>query len=253
MSPMDPSKKLGTLLKKLRAKSGQERPARVSVEGADPTRAIVDELVFSMLVWEASTTQARAAYKRLHEMFVDYNDLRAAIDDEIAHVIGEKYPLGADRARRLRAALNDIYRRQHGVTLVHLTELSKRDARAYLESIEGVPIFASHRVLLGELGVHAIPVDERLRDLLAEEGVVDQASDVGGATSFLERNIHADESLATAAALQEWSDEHGQPPKKERKPAPAPEAPAKPAARKPEAKAKAETTRKTKARPKAGG
>lgn len=255
MSPADPSKKLAGLLKRLRSRYDTEKPCRISGADVPAREAIVDELVYSILMWEASSNQAKAAFKRLHEAFVDYNDLRAAIDEEIVDVLGEKFPLAMERARRLRAALHDIYRRQHGVSLGHLVDLSKRDAKAYLESLEGVPVFASHRVLLGELHVHAVPVDERLRDLLAAEGVLDEANDVNSATSFLERNIHAEETLQAAASLQAWSDDEGQPPKREKRaPAPTVEIPVKPAPKKAEPKpAKPATAKKTKAKGKTGG
>ncbi|MFZ4574961.1 MAG: hypothetical protein ACOYN0_11225 [Phycisphaerales bacterium] len=257
MSPPDPAKKLASLLKRLRSRFDAAPPARGTGDAPPTADSIVSELVFSMLLWEAATSQARAAYKRLHEAFVDYNDLRAAIDDEVAEVLGEKYPLAAERARRLRAALNDIYRRQHAVSLAHLPELAKRDAKAYIDSIEGVPLFASHRLLLCELHVHALPIDERLRDLLAAEGVLDEANDVHSATAFIERHVHADEASEVASLFQAWSDEDGQSPRKEKRaPAPAVEPAARPAPARSKAEPrapKAAAARKTKAKSKGGG
>jgi endonuclease III len=207
---------------------------------------VLDELVFSMLLWEATTSQAKAAFKRLRDSFVDLNDVRVAMDEEIAASIGERYPLSRERARRIRAALNDVYRRFHAVSLASARELSKRDAKALLVSLEGVPLFASHRVLLVELGIHAIAVDERLREMLMEEGVLDEANDVSSATAFLERHIASDDALCVAGLLQEWADQQSGSPKKERK-----SEPANKPARKSESKPpKTDAPKRSKARPK---
>lgn len=247
MSAADPVKKLAALVKKLRARSEGETPYRVSADQPGSFDPLLDELVFSMLLWEATTQQARTAFKRLRESFVDLNDARVAMDEELAAAIGEKYPLSRERARRIRAALNDVYRRFHTVSLANARELSKRDAKSLLVSLEGVPLFASHRVLLVELGIHAIAVDERLRELLLSEGVLDEANDVSSATSFLERHIAAEDAICIAAALQSWSDQHTPAPKKDRKPEAAPKSARKAETAKP---AKAEPTKRAKARPK---
>lgn len=225
MSQADPAKRLSTLLRKLRTKHADLTPPAVQPEPTDEFHPLVHELVFSMLLWEASTGQAKAALRRIRESFVDYNELRICVPDEVALVLGEKYPLAHERSLRMRSVLNDIFQRHHAVTLKHLTDAPKREARSFLDSLEGMPAFVSARVLLVSGLGHGVPVDERLRDLLAEASVVDadQAPESTGA--WLDRNTKSEEALATHLLLQAWSDEEGHPPKREKKPAPAPPAP----------------------------
>ncbi len=171
---------------------------------------ILLELVFALLAWNASTKQAHAALSRIGESVVDFNELRVCDEDEIEALFAcDNYHYAAERAARIRAALNDVFRRQHGMTLAGLREAPKREARHFLESIDGVPRYAAARVACGVLGVHAVPVDDRLRDLLARESVVAQSASVDEASNMLERAIASAESHAVVALLFAWSDAEG--------------------------------------------
>lgn len=251
MTQGEPSlKKLTSLLKRVKSKyaPGAEEPAAPSspVLGAD---RVLTELLVSMLLWDATTSQARHACKRLHEHLVDLNDLRVCVPEETAEILGEKYPAGPERALRLRSLLGDIYNREHAVQLSNLEALGKREARAYLESLEGVTHFAAARTFACALSGHAAPVDNRLRELLVTEGVASDDMNCIALSAWLERSIGADDMPETIAALQAWADEEGKAPKREApeviersapkaapKPAPKPEPKAKAAKPKPAAK-----------------
>lgn len=232
----DPSKKLTILLKKLRQTYADE-PAPAPLDEFLELDSITRQFIFSVLLWEANSTQARAACRKLADTFVDGNELRIAFDDEISHAIGDKYPFSLDRSGRLRAALNDVYRRFHSVTLGSISELNKRDIRNQLESIEGVPAFVAARTASLCFGCHAIPVDERLRALLAEEGIADEVTSVESVQHWLERSVAAEDGPEVAILLQHWSDDKGHVPKREPKPVPPKPKPAAKAPAKPPAKA----------------
>ncbi len=206
------SKKFASLLKRLRRSDAapQEVPAP---EGEDP---IISQLVYSMLLWEASSGQARAAFRRVREALVDFNELRVCVPEEIASIIGDRYPLSAERSLRIRSVLHAVFVARHQLSLSHLAAAPKRDARASLESLEGIPQFVAARVVLVSLGGHAVPVDERLRDLLAREKVIGPDVPPVAAGHALERLVRAEESLATHATLAAWSDEEGHPPRRDR-------------------------------------
>jgi len=214
----DPTKKLNALLKKLRGQYTELAAPGVTPEPPDEIDPYVHQLMFSMLCWEASTGQARNALKRVRESVVDYNELRVCVSDEVAHIIGDKYPLGLERAIRIRTTLNDIFNRQHGISLKHLAEASKREARQYLDSLPGCPSYVAARMcVVCGLG-HAVPVDERLLDLLVAEHVLDEKMTVEQGASWLEHHIKAEESLEVYLLLQAWSDEHGHAPKRDKRP-----------------------------------
>ena len=97
---------------------------------------MVDELVRAMLQWEASASQASAAYQRVLDAVEDYNELRICFPSELEGILGPRYPRVGERAVRLRAILNDIFGREHGLTLEHLRDLPKREASAYAASLD---------------------------------------------------------------------------------------------------------------------
>lgn len=190
MTAADP---LAALLRSLAAAHGEPaRPARPDPGGLfDPH---IGELVHAFMVWEAGETLAGEAMARLHESLVDYNELRVCLPEDTVSMIGEKYPLAHERAARLHAALGEIYRREHAMSLSRAWEFSKRDARAYLLSLDGMHPFIALRVFLLGMGGHAAPVDSRIRSTLVAAQAVDDKSDEGTIASHLERTLRAGEA-----------------------------------------------------------
>ncbi len=188
---------LSALLKRLRKDFKVEAPSAPS----DP----MEELVRSFLLYDSTSAKADNAYKRIRSTVVDFNDLRACLNEELVAMLGERYPGGEERATRLRATLHDIFKREHAVSLESLRAMQKRDARAYLVSLDGMAPFVAARVVLLSLGGHAAPVDERLVDALIDEEVVEPGSDVAKAAGVLERAIKATEAVEAHLLLWEWS------------------------------------------------
>ncbi|HLP83849.1 MAG TPA: hypothetical protein VK157_05825 [Phycisphaerales bacterium] len=228
MSTGDP-KKLSALLKKLRAahvpkaKDGDFDPLAVltPAEVFEPRQhevacsgMAIQQLVYSLLLWEASSTQAKGAMKRVREQLVDLNELRVCAIDDLAHVLGDRYPLARERAMRIRCILADIVTHFHIPTIDPVLTMPKRDARQFLESLDGMPSFAAQRVALLAMQTHAIPVDERLLTLLVDAKVLQAGTDCHHASSWLEHNVPADDGAVTAMMLQAWSDAEGQTPKR---------------------------------------
>lgn len=215
MTTPDAAKKFATLLKKLKGVTPLPEPLP---EPAPPwLEPVVEELIFSMLVWDARSSQAREALARIRAGVVDYNELRVCFPEEIRQMLGDRYPKAAERAARIRAALNDIYKREHRVTLHAILSAGKRDARQYLETLDGVPTFAAARVFLSCCGGHAVPVDDRIRDFLVEEGVIAPGEVVDAVSGWLERQLKSGEALAAYGALQAAADDHAKRPAKSAK------------------------------------
>ncbi|MBL8963780.1 MAG: hypothetical protein KF787_10530 [Phycisphaeraceae bacterium] len=206
MSSTDPGKRLATLIKRLRARFG---PALADDPPNSPSwiDPLVDELIYSCLLWEATTSQARNAFKRLKDAYIDYNELRVGLPEETAAVLGERYPRGEERAARLRAILFDLYQREYAVSLSSQVDGGKRDTRSYLESLDGIPPFVVDRMMLIRFGGHAVPTDERLAALLAANGVLSPSMTAQEAASWLSRQIKAEDAHEVWPLLRAWSDE----------------------------------------------
>jgi len=191
-------KKLAALLKRLGTTYNPEEPAP-----RDP----VLQLVVAFLQWEATRKQAEEALGRIMEHMVDVNDLRVSFEAEILDLLGDDYPLAEERIARMREALNAIYVREYDIQRGSIAEKGKKDQRAYLDSLPGVPPYVAAQVMLLSFGGHAMPVDEKLIERLADEEVLDAEDEPQHAENVLLRLVRAEESLQTHLLLQSWADE----------------------------------------------
>jgi len=171
-------------------------------EGVCP---VLHELVLSFCHWEATPTQAATAYARLRDGVVDFNELRVCFESELEQLLGPRHPNRELCAARLRAALQEVYIREQELSLASLVSSGKREARAYLDALEGMTPFVSARVVLLALGGHAFPLDDRLRKRLVQEGVLDPSLDAEAAGSWLERQVRAGEAEGVYRRLEAWA------------------------------------------------
>lgn len=199
------TKRLTPLLRKLRVRLGDVPHRTIDESAGEP---VLCALVRSLLAWNAGEAAAEAAFARLRAMFVDFNELRVCTIEELGAALAE-HPGGVDIAARVRACLGDVYRREHAMSLAALREAPKREARHYLESLDGVPRAAASRVAQEMLDVHAVPVDDRLRGLLEQEGVIDEGTSADHAAVELERAISSNEAKGAVALLLAWADADG--------------------------------------------
>ncbi len=198
MSTADHAKNLAALLKRLKARYEPAPP---------PKRSPMDELLFGLLLWEATTPKAEAALKRLRDAHVDDNDMRVTRPHEIAASLGKLYPKAEERSARLHAVLSDIYKREHNVTLTPVMAMSKRDAAKYIETLSGLPLFASARWQLLVHESHHMPVDDRMFSRLLAAGVVEEGDDVEKAAGVLQRHVKHEDALQAHLLLQAWSED----------------------------------------------
>lgn len=169
-------------------------------------RSGIEQLIYAFLLWETTRQRANAAFKRITESFVDYNDLRVARPHDLAESLGKTYPLAEERSVRMLTALNEIYLREYEVSIDNILSGSKREAKKYLDSLEGMSPFVAARVMLYGAGAHAIPVDERLLKVLTSLGVFEEDTELEEAASAIERAIKAADGQSAADRLQQLSD-----------------------------------------------
>lgn len=167
--------------------------------------ALLNELVFSMLLWESSFEHAKKAAGRISEELVDLNELRVCTGDELALIMGARMPRGGERARRLLRVLNEIYDRENTLSLSVFSEMSKREVQEYLEGIDGLPRFVSARVILMGLDWHAFPLDERLAKLLGSKNIITASEALNHQAAQLERGVRASDSLRTYTLIEHWA------------------------------------------------
>jgi endonuclease III len=166
-------------------------------EPTDP----IKQLIVGLLAENSSETRAAALFERICEQMVDLNELRVTPPMELAETIGSTVPLAREKSERICRVLNEIRLRQDALDLSFLKQRGRREAREYLESLEGVGLYAAASVMAHSLGGHAIPVDYLTIYVLRKEGVVDDEADQPTVQSFLERHVPAAEGRVFALLL----------------------------------------------------
>lgn len=187
-----------SLMKKLRAKYDAE-----PYQPRDP----LTQLVLGFLQWDATRKQAEAALGRIQAAVVDHNELRVSHHGEIVAMIGPAYPRGEERIARLREVLQEIYIREHAMSLEGPAAKGRKELRAYVESLPGITPYVAAYLLLTGFHVPAIPVDDKLSASLVAEGVADEQSDPAHVAVALDKLVKADDALDTHLLLQAWSDD----------------------------------------------
>jgi endonuclease III len=209
VSAADPTKKLQALLKRLRAKHPAPTPAAAPEwEGVEPT---IRELLFSMLLADAPSTDALEAFARIRSQFVDLNDLRIALSDEVTELLGEEYPLRQERATRIKACLTEVYQRESSMSLAALAEAGRRECRQYLESLNGMTPFTVSRLKLICFGGSTIPVDDTLLSKLHKEHALEVGATCDSASHWLAKHVEPHQSLSLHALFQAWLDSGTEP------------------------------------------
>ena len=190
------AKQVKRLFQRMTRKHGKPAPA-------EPTEPL-EQLLVAILADCSTISKARAVYQKLSQQMVDLNELRVTPATELATLIGSSVPLAGAKARQMVDALNDVRRRQESMDLSFLHQRGRREAREYLESLDGVSPSVAARVVLFSLGGHAIPIDDLTRYILRKDEIIEESATAVEVQGFLERHIPA----ANTRAFVELLDKH---------------------------------------------
>jgi endonuclease III len=177
-------------------KQSAERPEPPPAD--DPVR----RLAVSILGREAGDEAGERALERIFGTMLDWNELRVSSAEEVERAMGNAVPNAQERARELLRALHAVYYKENKVSLDRLKALGRREAKQYLEALDGVDPYAAASVVLWSLGGHAIPVDDRVWNALREAGVVHPEADRAEVQAFLERHISASDAKQSCVILR---------------------------------------------------
>lgn len=164
----------------------------------------VAEVIYSQMLWNATSKQADSAYRKLMRACIDWNDLRMNMPRETIEMIGVSYPQAEDRSRRLRAILRGIYLREHDVKLTTLSESGKTEAKEYIQTLEGMSHFVAGRVLSLCFGVSAFPIDDRTFHALMSEGLLHDETNIEEAALWLGRQVKARDVGKVHGSIHAW-------------------------------------------------
>ena len=166
-------------------------------------------LVKAAMSYDVSDTRAEEAMRAIEKEFVDLNEFRVATELEVQELLGTRYPQIERRVSMITRCLNDIFEREHTLSLDRLKTISKRDARQFLREMPEVSPFVEAYVMLFALDGHCVPVDEETTAYLRDLGVVEEDAGVEDVQKFLEHHLKGEEFYDFYYAIRKAAHESG--------------------------------------------
>ena len=167
-------------------------------EPQEPLKA----LVRGAMSFDVSDSRASDAMRAIETEFVDLNELRVATDLEIQELLGVKYPEIERRVEMITRSLNNIFEREHTLSLDRLKTVSKRDARQFLRELPDIHPFVEAYVMLYGFDGHSFPIDDEILGFLRDQGIVEDATPIDEAQRFVEHHLKAEECHDLFASLR---------------------------------------------------
>ena len=158
-------------------------------EPLDPLKALVQ----GAMSFDVSDSKAEEAMRLIDREFVDLNELRVATDLEIQELLGTRYPAIERRVAMITQSLNNIFEREHTLSLDRLKTISRRDARQFLRELPEIHPFVEAYVMLFAFDGHAVPLDDAMLAHLKEQEVIEDGASLEDAQRFVEHQIKAEE------------------------------------------------------------
>jgi endonuclease III len=159
-------------------------------------------LVRGAMSYDVSDNKAEDAMKAITREFVDLNELRVATDLEIQEMLGQRYPAIEKRVALITQSLNNIFEREHTLSLDRLKTLNKKDARQFLRDLPEIHPFVEAYVMLFAFDGGAVPMDDEMLKYLVSEEIVEEGTSLEDAQKFVEHSIKADDAYDTYMALR---------------------------------------------------
>ena len=194
------AEELKSLLKRL-MKEQKPEPKQAQ----EPLRA----LVRAAMSFDMPDAKADEAMRHIEREFVDLNELRVATDLEIQELLGTRYPAIERRVAMITQSLNDIFEREHTLSLDRLKTVSKRDARQFLRELPDIHPFVEAYVMLFSFEGHAFPLDEEILSYLRDQEIVEDGAGLDEAQRFVEHQLKAEECYEMFAALRRVVSDEG--------------------------------------------
>src|SRR3989337_2470724 len=143
------------------------------------------ELVLTILSQNTSDTNSGRAFMSLISRFPTWGELMAAPPGEIENEI-QMGGLAATKAPRIKAVLEEVWRRLGSFDLSLLGEMPLDEAKGWLRSLPGVGPKTAACVLMFALGRPALPVDTHVGRVAQRLGPVAAKTGAAPARRLLE-------------------------------------------------------------------
>jgi endonuclease III len=160
-------------------------------------------LVRGAMSFDVPDKRADEAMAAIEQEFVDLNELRVATELEVQELLGQRYPQIEKRVTMITLALNNIFEREHTLSLDRLKTISRRDARNFLRELPEIHPFVEAYVMMFAFEGHTFPIDDAMLSLLRDEDIVDEDMPLEDAQKFVEHHLNDHQCYEFFTALRQ--------------------------------------------------
>jgi endonuclease-3 len=150
------------------------------------------ELVLTILSQNTSDANSGRAFMRLVSRFPTWEELMRAPPDAIEREI-RVGGLAATKAPRIKAVVEEVWRRLGSFDLSFLAGMPLAEAKAWLRTLPGVGPKTAACVLMFALGLPALPVDTHVERVAKRLGLVPASTAAAQAHDLLESLLAPEE------------------------------------------------------------
>ncbi len=163
----------------------------------------IEALIHQILELGVQEAQAKAALKRLHDEYIDWNDMRVASVREIEDVLGAKYYRAREKSEDIKHLLADLYTAFRRMDIHDLLNAEGIETLRALPETTNIRKDMVERSLLLSLDVKVFPSDEDQFRLLKYLGGVPKHFNLQQGIKKVEEALDAEQILRLSRVLRE--------------------------------------------------
>ncbi len=148
------------------------------------SHSLLETLIYAAILEDAPEDEASAAYDQLMKSFHDLNEIRVSTISEIEEALSP-LPNAGWPALRIREILQHTFEKFYRFDLEELKRKPVEQVEKHISKFKHTTPFMRLYLIQNSLGTHAIPLDDKSRDLLAFLGVIEPQATIDAAAEDL--------------------------------------------------------------------
>lgn len=164
----------------------------------------LETLLFAAILENAPFSSAEESFESLQKGFHDLNEVRVSSVAEIQQALGEISESGP-KAVRIREVLQFTFEKFFAFDLEQLRRKTSDVVDKQLAKIRHLTPFMKLFLQQHSLGAHAVPLDDRSRDVLAWLGLIEPAATIDAAAEDIKHVIRKADTDAFLHLLRQFA------------------------------------------------
>lgn len=149
---------------------------------------LLESLIYAAILEDAGEPEAKEAYDRLLKAFYDLNEIRVSSVTEIEEALNP-LPTAGWPALRIREILQHTFEKYYRFDLDELKRKPVEQVEKQISKFKHITPFMKLFLIQNCLGAHAVPIDDKSRDLLAFLGVIEPQASIDDAAEDLKHIV----------------------------------------------------------------